>query len=205
MESLRSNLHLRELYLTGNPCTEYQGYRAFVVATLPQLVVLDGKEIAKSERISAIQQLDGVRNHIAEQQQQHTLRREKERVEFREKYPEKETTDQKKGPGFDGRWYTDPNAHVSKEKVEEEVEPGDEEVVPGDEDEEVPEEEEEEEAYTPEYRIKSYKDMAKKKTEQDKKPRSVSLARIPSSLGLHQSYCIRKGLVTNGMQLWLAH
>lgn len=42
-------------FLTGNPCTDYDGYRDFVVATLPQLRWLDGKEISKSERIVATQ------------------------------------------------------------------------------------------------------------------------------------------------------
>lgn len=42
-------------YLTGNPCTDFEGYRDFVVATLPQLKWLDGKEISKSERILASQ------------------------------------------------------------------------------------------------------------------------------------------------------
>lgn len=27
-------------YLTGNPCTEYEGYREYVIATLPHLKVL---------------------------------------------------------------------------------------------------------------------------------------------------------------------
>ena len=152
MESLRSNLHLRELYLTGNPCTEYEGYREFVVATLPQLAMLDGKEVTRSERIAATQQLEDARNRITAQQQQHALRREKEKEEFREK--ESKTTKQK-SPGFDGRWYTDPNAHVSTEKDEVDIE------------------EDEEEAYTPEYRVKSYKDMARKKMEQAKEPESV--------------------------------
>lgn len=42
-------------YLTGNPCTDYEGYREFVIATLPQLRWLDGKEITKSDRIAATQ------------------------------------------------------------------------------------------------------------------------------------------------------
>ncbi|KAL0201319.1 hypothetical protein M9458_004506, partial [Cirrhinus mrigala] len=37
VESLKQNLHLRELYLVGNPCTEFHGYRHYVVAHLPQL------------------------------------------------------------------------------------------------------------------------------------------------------------------------
>ena len=42
-------------FLTGNPCTDYDGYRDFVIATLPQLQWLDGREISKSERIVATQ------------------------------------------------------------------------------------------------------------------------------------------------------
>ena len=42
-------------YLTGNPCTEYEGYREYVIATLEHLQWLDGKEIEKSERILAKQ------------------------------------------------------------------------------------------------------------------------------------------------------
>ena len=42
-------------YLTGNPCTEYQGYREYVIAALDHLQWLDGKEIEKSERILAKQ------------------------------------------------------------------------------------------------------------------------------------------------------
>ena len=42
-------------YLTGNPCTDYEGYREFVIATLPQLQWLDGQEVTKSERILALQ------------------------------------------------------------------------------------------------------------------------------------------------------
>lgn len=39
VERLRHNLHLAELFLVGNPCTEFQGYRQYVVASLPQLQV----------------------------------------------------------------------------------------------------------------------------------------------------------------------
>lgn len=46
---------LHNRYLTGNPCTEYEGYRDYVIATLDHLKWLDGKEIEKSERIIAKQ------------------------------------------------------------------------------------------------------------------------------------------------------
>jgi len=37
LASLAANYNLRELTLMGNPCTDWPGYRQFVVATLPQL------------------------------------------------------------------------------------------------------------------------------------------------------------------------
>ncbi len=37
---LAANPALRELHLTGNPCADWPGYRAFVVASLPQLARL---------------------------------------------------------------------------------------------------------------------------------------------------------------------
>merc|ERR1712216_330097 len=57
VESLRVNHRLEELFMTGNPCTEFEQYRAFIIGTLPQLKRLDGKEITASERIQAKQDL----------------------------------------------------------------------------------------------------------------------------------------------------
>ncbi|XP_054713275.1 dynein axonemal assembly factor 11-like [Uloborus diversus] len=55
VEGLSDNFNLEELYLTGNPCTEFEGYRQYVIAALPQLTRLDGQKIKKSERILAMQ------------------------------------------------------------------------------------------------------------------------------------------------------
>ena len=51
----RENRQLQDLYLMGNPCSEYPNYRDFVIATLPVLSTFDGAPIEKSERISATQ------------------------------------------------------------------------------------------------------------------------------------------------------
>lgn len=61
VNNLRRNVQLRTLFLSGNPCCEFKGYRSFVVASLPQLEKLDGKAITKSERIVARQDLERVR------------------------------------------------------------------------------------------------------------------------------------------------
>ena len=49
LASLRDNELLEELHLTGNPCTLWQGYRAFVIATLPQLKRLDGEQVRSAQ------------------------------------------------------------------------------------------------------------------------------------------------------------
>ncbi|XP_008551275.1 dynein axonemal assembly factor 11 [Microplitis demolitor] len=55
VKKLRFNENLKQLFLTGNPCSEYFGYRDYVIATLPQLKELDMTEITRSDRIKALQ------------------------------------------------------------------------------------------------------------------------------------------------------
>ena len=143
VESLRNLRHLQELFLTGNPCTEYEGYRDFVVATLPQLQRLDGTEVSKSERIEATQKLSHLRTQITNQQEKHKVKREEEKKAFRENESSNEDPER---PGFNKRWYTDPQAHLQQEEVEKE------------------------EAYTPEYRMKTHKEMAERRKQQAKEP-----------------------------------
>merc|ERR1719199_1219138 len=67
LESLKVNKRLEELYMTGNPCTDDPDYRDFVVATLPQLERLDGKDVERSERILALQRLPTIRARYVEE------------------------------------------------------------------------------------------------------------------------------------------
>lgn len=39
IKTLQHNIHLKEIFLMGNPCADFEGYRPFVVATLQQLKV----------------------------------------------------------------------------------------------------------------------------------------------------------------------
>lgn len=64
VEHLAGLLHLRELYLMGNPCLEWEGARLFIVASLPQLARLDGKDIVRSERIAAVQAFSKLREDL---------------------------------------------------------------------------------------------------------------------------------------------
>ncbi|KAK9809811.1 hypothetical protein WJX73_009043 [Symbiochloris irregularis] len=69
--NLALNNVTKELHLLGNPCTSWQGYRAYVLALLPQLHSLDGKVVSASERISARQRLqqlsEDLRSELAQQ------------------------------------------------------------------------------------------------------------------------------------------
>ena len=49
---------MTELYLSGNPCTDWPGYREYVIAKVETLMKLDGEEIEKSHRLAARQRLD---------------------------------------------------------------------------------------------------------------------------------------------------
>lgn len=66
VDHLSPLLHLRELYLMGNPCSEWGGYREFVVASLPQLASLDGKDITRSERLAAQQRYRALQTGLRE-------------------------------------------------------------------------------------------------------------------------------------------
>uniref|UniRef100_A0A4W4GQG7 Leucine-rich repeat-containing protein 6 n=1 Tax=Electrophorus electricus TaxID=8005 RepID=A0A4W4GQG7_ELEEL len=84
VETLSQNVHLHELYLVGNPCAEFQGYRQYVLACLPQLQWLDGTAIGRSERIRALQDIDGLRRQILEQEAEYVEEREKQKKGLKE-------------------------------------------------------------------------------------------------------------------------
>ncbi|KAH9492273.1 Protein tilB [Bulinus truncatus] len=126
VESLKDLYNFKELFLIGNPCTEFEHYREYVIATLPQLQWLDGVEIEKSERIKAIQNLPFIRGTILQQQDRYKVNRAKEKMEAVTKARKKEkqsnvdceVSNKENKAGFDGRWYTDINKSDKKNEVE---------------------------------------------------------------------------------------
>ncbi|NXG74985.1 TILB protein, partial [Baryphthengus martii] len=95
IEALKYNIHLKELFLVGNPCTDFEGYRQFVVATLHQLKCLDSKEIERSERIEALQNYPEVKEKIREQEQAYLLKRAREKEEAQKMMQERKDKKQK--------------------------------------------------------------------------------------------------------------
>jgi len=135
-------------YLTGNPCTEYEGYREYVIATLDNLQWLDGKEIEKSERILAKQNYEKIRNKIISQEREYTKKREKEKQDA----TKTKATDKEKGENS-----TESHSENNEDKTEKE-------------------EEEEEKRYwqektdfTPESRIELHQHIEEKRKQREKK------------------------------------
>ncbi|NXX77742.1 TILB protein, partial [Urocolius indicus] len=95
IETLKHNIHLKELFLVGNPCTEFKGYRQFVVATLHQLKYLDSKAIERSERIQALQDYPEVKQKIIEQEKAYLLKRAREKEAAQRKMQERQDKKQK--------------------------------------------------------------------------------------------------------------
>ncbi|XP_032271871.1 protein tilB homolog isoform X3 [Phoca vitulina] len=105
VKTLQHNIHLKELFLMGNPCADFDGYRQFVVATLQQLKWLDGKEIERSERIQALQNFPVIEQQIREQEKAYCLKRAKDKEEVQRNLREEEENEAKgrSYPGFEGQ------------------------------------------------------------------------------------------------------
>jgi protein TilB len=57
IDNLKHLQHLREMYWMGNPAQiDWPGFNRYVIASLPRLEFLDGKEISRTERILASQE-----------------------------------------------------------------------------------------------------------------------------------------------------
>ncbi|XP_068582163.1 dynein axonemal assembly factor 11 isoform X2 [Cebidichthys violaceus] len=170
--SLQRCVLLTELFLVGNPCAQFQGYRQYVVNALPQLKWLDGTEISRSERIRASRGLEEARRRVWEQEEEYLKRRGTEKEEaLREK------GDEERKPGFDGRRYADVNT-AAPALVENQENQENQEVK-----ENLDEERREQEfwhtacPFTPESRLEAHRHLEEKKKktkekEKEKKPKA---------------------------------
>lgn len=77
--SLIANAHLKSLCLTGNPCSDYSGYRNYVIAKLPHIETLDNVEISRSDRIKAAQILRHVEGKVLKGQADYYIFRNEQR------------------------------------------------------------------------------------------------------------------------------
>jgi len=63
-ERLKANHHLEELYCTGNPCTDIEGYRKFVIHAVPSVTKLDGEDVTPAERVAAGQEFAAIKKIV---------------------------------------------------------------------------------------------------------------------------------------------
>ena len=99
-----NNQNLKSLFLMGNPCTQFDHYRDYVIALLPQLEFLDGTPIGKSERISAHQRLQQITPLILAQEDKYLIQREKEKQQNMMEVQEK------------SKEYDDPNLDLDEQR-----------------------------------------------------------------------------------------
>lgn len=88
VESLRANYNLKQLILTGNPCTDFAGYRDFVITVLPQLDSLDGQEITRTDKIVSKRDFGHKRNVIVQLEAEYKIQRDEQRRRVRRQQEE---------------------------------------------------------------------------------------------------------------------
>lgn len=79
---------IKELTLTGNPCTDWKDYKDYVIAKIPQLCRIDSTDITKSMKIVAEQRLEELELDLAEQSEIVRIKRENTPVNLNAYNPE---------------------------------------------------------------------------------------------------------------------
>ncbi|XP_043578624.1 dynein axonemal assembly factor 11 isoform X1 [Bombus pyrosoma] len=159
----RYNERLEQLFLVGNPCADYEGYREYAIAALTRLKELDGTPIDRSERIRALQRYAEIEGEIVRSCARYKKIREAELLDYHEQTA-KSRADRKVVDGEEHR-----HEEEKKERAEKQV------------NEEEEEEEEEDESFwnrtsrhTPEERVAiAERFMRKEKRRNREKDRSV--------------------------------
>ena len=64
---------LREIYLTGNPCEKFKYCRDYVIGRCPQIIIYDGNEVKKSERIKAREMMEFMEKELEKESKQHVI------------------------------------------------------------------------------------------------------------------------------------
>uniref|UniRef100_A0A8C4T084 Leucine-rich repeat-containing protein 6 n=1 Tax=Erpetoichthys calabaricus TaxID=27687 RepID=A0A8C4T084_ERPCA len=174
VESLQNNIHLQELYLVGNPCTDFKGYREFVVATLHQLKFLDGKKIERSERIKATQDLPTIRQWIREQEEMHLKRRVQEKHEAERNLENKNRSKSKT--------QSEKQGGVATVTVTSDIQTEEEHISDADEEESDKEFWEKPTQFTPESRIETHRHMEEKRKAKEAQSEATKKKKPPRTL-----------------------
>ncbi|KAM5314466.1 dynein axonemal assembly factor 11 [Glossophaga mutica] len=190
VKSLQHNTHLRELFLMGNPCADFEGYRPFVVAALQQLKWLDGKEIERSERIQALQNFPEIERQIREQERAYCRRRAKDKEEAQRRLQEgRESKAEDRRRAWDSCWDADdsgaplPTSAESKDRLQAlETQGGDPNKKKLSDSEDDLEFWNKPCPFTPESRLETLRHMEKQRKDQDKLSEKKKKGKAPRTL-----------------------
>jgi protein TilB len=148
IDNLKEREHLRELYMMGNPAqADWPGFQRYVIACLPQLQMLDGQEINRTEQILAAQEFPKLQAELRIKAAEVAAKKLAEKPPKELKEPKAKVTD------VDG---------VEVEDIDEEsalTTEGGAQYQPVDDDEACP--------YTPECRVEMYRELAEQKKEKE--------------------------------------
>ena len=64
---------LREIYFTGNPCEKFKYCKQYVIGRCPQLIIYNGDEIKKSERIKAKEMMPIMEKELEKESREHII------------------------------------------------------------------------------------------------------------------------------------
>ena len=64
---------LREIYFTGNPCEKFKYCKQYVIGRCPQLIIYNGDEIKKSERIKAKEMMPIMEKELEKESREHVI------------------------------------------------------------------------------------------------------------------------------------
>lgn len=161
ISNLTSRVHLRELYMMGNPAQMdwEEGFSDYVIHRLPQLTSLDGKQITKSMRIVAAQAFPRLERELREKAAIRVASKAQERAEKEAQAAEKQRKREAKALRQQQRAAQQAEA---KDGLVEDVSDGEEA-----EEEADPEEEDENVPHTPEARVDMYRELAEEKAEKE--------------------------------------
>mmetsp|Transcript_40016 Transcript_40016/g.52393 ORF Transcript_40016/g.52393 Transcript_40016/m.52393 type:complete len:197 (-) Transcript_40016:701-1291(-) len=73
--------NLVELYMVGNPCTDWEHFREYVIAKVPQLLRVDGHDVSRSERLTAKTKLNDYEYELEEIAANHVAKKEYDKKE----------------------------------------------------------------------------------------------------------------------------
>ncbi|ODM98810.1 Protein tilB [Orchesella cincta] len=127
VKSISGLPHLEQLYLVGNPCHDFPGYRDYVVGALPHLQSLDGREITRAERITASQNHEELEQFIIKLQEEYLSSQDRNGPENLDLSPkessetvisEKQSVDDNEGDDDDSEFWTQKSANTPQVRKE---------------------------------------------------------------------------------------